>query len=213
MFLNIGVSCTEPGFEPPHGLVETPLWSEYIVKKIFKAITTALDNEKAGLKVVTKTHAVTVYFIQYLGSFIHRQVNYEELRLLPLIFLRCIYDYDQVDHALETISIPGDGDEILALIMRLLKSMNPYLLPSLTEKLNGYLSDKQRNAPNAFTTILPPTRKSSFEDPKDDTILKACFNCKKERAGLCQQCESARYCSKFCQEQDWPRHKAVCFKC
>ncbi|KAK6536915.1 hypothetical protein TWF281_001122 [Arthrobotrys megalospora] len=34
--------------------------------------------------------------------------------------------------------------------------------------------------------------------------------CNKKPANLCKQCQSAWYCSKDCQKNDWPSHKLLC---
>lgn len=37
-----------------------------------------------------------------------------------------------------------------------------------------------------------------------------CFNCERESTKKCSKCKSAWYCSRRCQEADYPRHKLNC---
>ena len=41
-----------------------------------------------------------------------------------------------------------------------------------------------------------------------------CDNCNQtlEKIGKCSKCKAARYCSKECQERNWPEHKLECEK-
>ncbi|WIA18639.1 hypothetical protein OEZ85_003345 [Tetradesmus obliquus] len=43
-----------------------------------------------------------------------------------------------------------------------------------------------------------------------DYLHTLCKVCSKERANKCAGCGQAAYCSKECQTQDWPSHKALC---
>ena len=38
----------------------------------------------------------------------------------------------------------------------------------------------------------------------------SCILCDKSNARLCKQCKSTSYCSKECQQKDWPTHKLLC---
>ncbi|KAK6361245.1 hypothetical protein TWF730_004987 [Orbilia blumenaviensis] len=38
----------------------------------------------------------------------------------------------------------------------------------------------------------------------------SCVMCNKHPANTCNQCRSIWYCSKACQEKDWPSHKLLC---
>ncbi|WIA38952.1 hypothetical protein OEZ86_005104 [Tetradesmus obliquus] len=46
--------------------------------------------------------------------------------------------------------------------------------------------------------------------PADVKLHTLCKVCSKERASKCTACGQAAYCSKDCQRQDWPSHKALC---
>ncbi len=39
---------------------------------------------------------------------------------------------------------------------------------------------------------------------------ESCTVCNKSDARLCNKCKSVRYCSKVCQQADWPTHKLLC---
>ena len=58
------------------------------------------------------------------------------------------------------------------------------------KKIRNYFADQKHNVPDAPECAL-------CEDSHED--LKKCG-----------RCESVRYCSEECQEEDWPQHKRVC---
>ena len=41
--------------------------------------------------------------------------------------------------------------------------------------------------------------------------MEKCRACEKTGTAKCARCESESYCSKACQKQHWPEHKAACF--
>ena len=187
--------------------MRNPHWISYAVKKIFTALALTLDDGKTGIKMIAQNFSVTVYFIKYLDSFTHRQVNYVSITHNPMIFIRCIYNH--IDDTVGAIYMPGKSDDMLKLVMRIFKSTYPFILPSLLDELDESLSVEQKTADKAFTSFFFPRKE--IEDPLDNHLVKPCCHCGKKRAGTCVRCHSVRYCSKFCQEQDWPRHKVVCF--
>ncbi|KAI8623618.1 hypothetical protein F5Y19DRAFT_492466 [Xylariaceae sp. FL1651] len=55
---------------------------------------------------------------------------------------------------------------------------------------------------NSTTQALDPSLPESKQ--------ASCVMCNKRPATLCKQCRSCNYCSRKCQEGDWPSHKLLC---
>ena len=205
-----GKILEKPTLIPPKEHAGNPHWRDYWVKRILCNIGVPLEAGKDGFRMVAETFSVTVLFIKYEGRYVHRSVRNVANSCVPHIFVRCIYDLKRTDNIVDWHVGSADSDEILRLIMRMLRVPTFLISPLMLERVNENLTDEMRNSPRSFTTSLQPC--GVVKDPKDESQIKACHKCGKQRSGLCQGCESFRYCSKFCQEEDWPKHKAICFK-
>ncbi|XP_035703816.1 protein CBFA2T1 isoform X2 [Folsomia candida] len=51
--------------------------------------------------------------------------------------------------------------------------------------------------------VIPPP-------PPAQTEAEACWNCGRKAHETCSGCNTARYCSSFCQHKDWESHHSVC---
>ena len=197
-------------FKPPKKHAGNPHWTSYFTKEIFTRVAVSLENGDKGIRIEAKSFSVTFLFIKYAGSYVHRSAAEVRMASVPMIFVRIIYDYPKKDGMGFALVHGESPDEILALAMREVRATSITIDPKLLAKLNDCLTDELKALPRSFTTFILPFK--MIEDPSaGDSAMKICFNCHKQRAGACKRCGAIRYCSKFCQEQDWPRHRAVCF--